>query len=550
MCENSDLNSTHLECPICLELISANDNSYTLVDPCNHYYHEKCILSWANLTSSTCPKCRIEIKSLNIVNQSKSTKIKHKEADKLVHMINNNDTTENNTGIANDGLANIVINTSTSRLNRLHYDRMVEATSSDTLQITHSSLFSRRQLPTDSTTNHLNNQNCCICDNKILVNEFIICPQCSSLYHKSCSDELNCPLCEEWIDNLASTTTSRQRGKKVKNQFADSNYYVQLVDELHKRNDGLNTDNNTGNNNNNNNTNSGIQSSNELDEAWNALNQIQQEQKEIEEEVENDIRNSLPDQECSYQSPLIAKQEEIPLINNQIPPPFGLTEKAPPFNQNIEPKLKRPKRSIKQNEPLKLTESVLEQFNRLHNHNNKHSKSVDRPKLPESKLLKFDSKFKTHKEQQHYHHTDSHSDLSYTQKLIIQRLLMKPRLKSIKNTLNLSFDSYTKINKTISHKLYNLIQSSTIPINYLNSIIELSEREGYLPFKNREDVDLFFENFKNNSIVLKFINLKNWNLEQDHDKTDFSLIVDDFINFEISKFQNENSTMLTKKDDE
>uniref|UniRef100_A0A0A9WBW4 RING-type domain-containing protein n=1 Tax=Lygus hesperus TaxID=30085 RepID=A0A0A9WBW4_LYGHE len=44
-----------LQCSVCLEHLQANEEAKML--PCNHYFHERCIVPWLELRG-TCPDCR------------------------------------------------------------------------------------------------------------------------------------------------------------------------------------------------------------------------------------------------------------------------------------------------------------------------------------------------------------------------------------------------------------------------------------------------------------------------------------------------------------
>lgn len=392
------------ECPICLE--NLNEFDKTLTKPCCHYYHFKCIKLWTDKSSSKCPKCRLEINKLFKINENKLINIDLKESDKLAHMIDNDS-----------------INTET-RNNR---------NNSSTTNNTNNSL----------NINHLSNQQCCICDNKVLISQMIICPQCSGLYHRSCSDELNCPLCEEWIDNLPILSNKNKRKRNLISDNDNNNYYIKIVNELQEKEKG----NNHGNTNTNTNTNinTATDTDNIEEKAWNALN-IVKDCKLDEKQLDFSFKTEIPER-----------------------------------------KLKKPNKSAKnQNQNQNQSQTNLNTPKIL--------------KLTEDTLLKYDKSYKSK--------SKSKNDieiLSYTQKLIIQRLLIKPRFN--KNQIqNLSFNSYTELNKIISHKLYSYIKAKPKAISSLNLLIELLERENYLPLENRKQFDKFHESFINNSILLKFKN--------------------------------------------
>ncbi|CAH0723774.1 unnamed protein product, partial [Brenthis ino] len=47
-----------INCPICLKNFHINEKAKEM--PCEHHFHEKCILTWLNQTNS-CPFCRFEL---------------------------------------------------------------------------------------------------------------------------------------------------------------------------------------------------------------------------------------------------------------------------------------------------------------------------------------------------------------------------------------------------------------------------------------------------------------------------------------------------------
>lgn len=484
------------ECPICLEKISPTDKSFTLTDPCNHFYHYDCILSWTKLSASTCPQCRTELKSINLVNESKNFKVQHKEADKLIGMINNElppltsiSNFNQQTSLPNEGLVNIIVSTPSNRgSNNSLYRRMVEATSNSLFHTegstsTNSSLFIRRNntnsssnIDIDDTQNHLNNQVCCLCDRSVLITQLIICPNCSSLYHRSCCDELNCPLCEEWIDDIKSPLVKKinKSIKSHKKKYDDSSYYVDLVNEIQRRS---NTQNSNLHN-----------AEHETEnEAWNALNLIQQSSSTTE-----------------------VQESEIPVNNEK------------QNKQNEQQKFKRPKCTISKSKqklkPMLLTESALASLDSK-NHHRSSKKLIKRSRnnLP---FLQTSSS------------SIASNGLSFTQKLIIQRLLLKPRLNKDLSA-KLSFESYTQLNKNLSHKLYSYIEKNQFATSKLNAVIELAEREGFLPFSNRKSVDNFNNSLEGNSIIEKFVNC-DWN----ENETSFRDEIENIINIEVQNWIN------------
>ncbi|GMT04030.1 hypothetical protein PENTCL1PPCAC_26204, partial [Pristionchus entomophagus] len=44
-------------CPICLAVFGEDVDSSLILMPCNHHFHEKCVLAWLKQTNS-CPSCR------------------------------------------------------------------------------------------------------------------------------------------------------------------------------------------------------------------------------------------------------------------------------------------------------------------------------------------------------------------------------------------------------------------------------------------------------------------------------------------------------------
>lgn len=88
--------------------------------------------------------------------------------------------------------------------------------------------------------------------------------------------------------------------------------------------------------------------------------------------------------------------------------------------------------------------------------------------------------------------------LTYIQKLIIYRLLIKPRIPS-----SIPVHQYTKLSKNISHKIYALFTINKYAMLALNSLIEFSEREGIV-LKDKKSIDLLHTMWKDNSIVESF----------------------------------------------
>lgn len=437
------------ECPICLEQITPIDDTYTLTIPCNHHYHEECIKSWTQLSASTCPQCRIEIKYLQNVNNGTISEVSMKEADKLSNMI----------VPPRDRTTTISTHRMEPNVTNVRGDGRNE----------------RRDL-------HLTGQQCCICDNSVLINQIIVCPQCSALYHRSCSDGLNCPLCEEWIDDVTSPVVSinthnsdgeikRRRTRRLglglnvvnalKRGDKDGEYYTKLVDEMHIReNAALNESQNKG-----------IVE----EEAWTALEQLKKAERE---------ESRIP--------------SEPPVL------PFLTTS-----DTSQDKKLKRPKCKSKpistvklETGPLKLTASALARLDgKFHSpHSNKSPKAIH-----SSTRTQLQIPIKSKRVQKTNHETlPKTSELSYTQKLVIQRIILKPHLTKMKITEILTFDSYTELNKNVSHQLYGKISGNEIAISFMNAVIELAEREGFLPFDNRKRVDEFNSAHSGNSIVQRF----------------------------------------------
>lgn len=75
--------------------------------------------------------------------------------------------------------------------------------------------------------------------------------------------------------------------------------------------------------------------------------------------------------------------------------------------------------------------------------------------------------------------------LSYNQKVIIQRLLVKPALKK---RGNMTVQEYTKANRAVSRRLYTEIFSQPQILYRLNALQERAEREG-IDMSNKHAVD-------------------------------------------------------------
>lgn len=94
----------------------------------------------------------------------------------------------------------------------------------------------------------------------------------------------------------------------------------------------------------------------------------------------------------------------------------------------------------------------------------------------------------------------SRRSLNYIQKLIIYRLLIKPRIPT-----TIPIHHYTKISKNISRKFYDLINNNKYAMLSLNSLIEFSEREG-ITLKDKKSIDSLDKTWNENSIIKNFIN--------------------------------------------
>ncbi|GAV28680.1 hypothetical protein PMKS-002154 [Pichia membranifaciens] len=295
-------------------------------------------------------------------------------------------------------------------------------------------------------------------------------------------------------DESYSRTSSNARrsgsdSSKAKND--DSSYYVELVNELQRRSSNNASSGPTPNtllrsSSGGNPQSVGAESTTER-EAWEALKMIQQ--SSTNEELSDD------------------KEVQIPLATDAVPD-------YPP----LERKLKRPKRSISKplhTQPAKLTELALAHLNSKDD-NFKRSSNKSYHSISRQKSIV----------------ASTHEGLSFTQKLIVQRLLLKPRLnKDLASKL--TFDSYTELNKHLSHKLYSYVQNNQLAISSMNAVIELAEREGFLPFANRKSVDQFNSSCKSNPIITRFVDC-DWR----NDDKSFTGQVQNIINVEVQKWIN------------
>lgn len=78
----------------------------------------------------------------------------------------------------------------------------------------------------------------------------------------------------------------------------------------------------------------------------------------------------------------------------------------------------------------------------------------------------------------------SSSKLSYTQKLIIQRLLLRPKLKEMR----LPSQVYTRVNRHISHRLYKAVQHKPTAMYWLNALEETAERDN-INLQDKRQID-------------------------------------------------------------
>ena len=73
MCETEEI-----KCGVCLDIIE--DKKAAVLNPCNHKYHEKCIMKWLTKEQVKCPVCR---KAPSKVMNSSGEKM----ADMLIHQL-------------------------------------------------------------------------------------------------------------------------------------------------------------------------------------------------------------------------------------------------------------------------------------------------------------------------------------------------------------------------------------------------------------------------------------------------------------------------------
>ncbi|QPG73893.1 hypothetical protein FOA43_001208 [Brettanomyces nanus] len=448
---NDDLDNSADLCPICLDSLpdpgqnisreTRNTQYLARIKPCCHLYHDFCIQAWAE-KANTCPQCRGRFNTIEIVADHH-----------LIRQIHIDD-----------------------KLYPLEIDESIPPEFVDETQTEGSELT----LP-DFHHQHLQNQLCCLCDTS---NDtaFAICTECSSGYHLSCINitdfsSFNCPICDSLqnSDSIVGNRAGRRamRDARASRRASSSGFMQELRAQIQhnryhqlgiavpgsvrrrisrQRALPLNLDDDN------------------IDYVSLVNHNKEQERKMKEEKQPHDLVNVDNSEENMAWRILDKLQSgpeprESPSRNGTVP--------------TLEKKYKRPKHKQRK------------EVNSLYDGSSRPpslSSSSTSTRLTEAALQIHDRK--TIKPS--YHHQRSDLNLSYNQKLIVQRLFLKPVLKN----LHLSPQGYTHANKAVSRKLYREIKTRPDMMYWLHSVEEMAERDG-IDMRNKTEVDAMLR--RNNS---------------------------------------------------
>ncbi|VEU20269.1 DEKNAAC101163 [Brettanomyces naardenensis] len=393
------------------------------VRPCGHLYHDFCIKAWAE-KANTCPQCRGRFNIIELVAE-------HHVIDQI-HI--------------------------DDKLFPLEVDESIPPEFVDELS---------PEQPPEFHHQHLQNQLCCLCDASTDA-PFAICTECSSGYHLSClgiSDftHFHCPVCDSEQD-LDSIVTNRA-GQRVRRSVHSRAIRSSFMQELRRQ----------------------IQSN-----RYNQLGLTVPVRRRI---IRPSYRPSVDDDNIDYVSIVernkqrmnkeghsdeapddshLNKEERMAwrILDTMASGREVTPHETSSGNSNKERKYKRPKHRRRQQEEEVNGEIVI---NSAHN-----------PlRLTERALSLHDLQLeKTTLQPIHHQDHNSSKELSYNQKMIVQRLLLKPKLKS----LHLPSNRYTRTNRAVSRKLYREIAARSDAVYWLNSLEETAERDG-IDMRNKSQVD-------------------------------------------------------------
>lgn len=431
------------------------------IRPCSHLYHDFCIQAWAE-KANTCPKCRGRFNTIELIADHKVTRKIHVD-DKLFP---------------------------------LEVDDSIPPEFVDELE----------DLP-EFHHQHLQNQLCCLCD-CTTNSPFVICSECSSGYHLSCLGiseftRFNCPICDSIQDlnsvvamdrssSSSSSTRANRRQRRIISgnrravRRANNNSLMQQLrqhirsrrfnqlglpipvrqnvnSELIKRRAGLNSadddidyvslaDSNR----------KRAESLHLKEYVAKEENQKENSEEKLAWKILDNLRNGTSEPQTSSKDENHSNDNEKKLKR----PKHRKLSVHEEDSKSTETEIKAEK--LKQDVPAKLTVEAL----------NKHDKELEQQEIHNAALQRLRRKRRN---------TPQTGKLNYNEKMIVQRILLRPYLRKLK----LPAAKYTEVNKFVSRHLYKEIESNPQYLYRFNALHEIAEREG-VDFKNKKAVDEAF----------------------------------------------------------
>lgn len=448
-CSDEDENTPEI-CAICLndlpdpsqklEKETRRSQLLARIIPCGHLYHDFCIQTWAE-KANTCPQCRSRFHTVEL--------------------------------LANDRV-----------VQRIHVDDKMYPMEVDESIVPE---FPEEGLSPDGETDssgnrlpafrhqHLEHQLCCLCD-RSTNSPFVICSECSSGYHLSCLGiseftQFNCPMCNstQGLDSVVAMDQTGNSHRRQRHMRRRRRRRQRAVQEIRDRT-----------------SNSSLmqQVRRQVRSRRYARLGVSYECEECPPEDLNISEDGidyvrLADRNKKRAKQLYGDKDKKPAINEEEQMAWKILDKlrsgksteggldkndseGDKTKKYKRPKCHHPKKanngsegsSVPARGPTKLTERALSLHDR-------------RIALQQRKKLEHDG------------------GLSYNQKVIIQRLLVKPALKK---RGNMTVQEYTKANRAVSRRLYTEIFSQPQILYRLNVLQERAEREG-IDMSNKHAVD-------------------------------------------------------------
>lgn len=450
------------ECPICLDILKVDKlTPIATTIPCNHAYHERCIKAWIS-TSDKCPICR-RILDKVLLQNGKYKEISHdqKPHNELPAGPINNSQVELSAPL-------IIVQThgaytgTNATINQLN------------------SLDGLDHLNSEPGEMILNSRICIGC--QVIVKHGLACDNCEKVFHESCFDGENCPFCGS--GRMVRAVTSVAKTKNISDNWwrsvdfndDETRKYSELVDEVKRRKNNV------------------VEEVSAEDVAWSMLDQLKEEEMKTNEE----------DKPWGYKEENI--QKPMPILNpqDQLKP-----AKFWPINKS----------NANEKTPGWMSKEQNNKDSEENDNKNTVSSSSNSTMLTAKALRQHTKKLNSLRIE------SSSSDLNYIQKLIINRLIIKPRLQRVLSEIKLKGNNISSqgvsnnqilqtVNKSLSRIMYEKIMSDKIAKDSFNALIDFANRH-QAPLKDKITIDAFGKIWKKNEIIkifmeVKFISQSNW----------------------------------------